>query len=110
MSQNSRNLNCTKQFATHPNPREIYEAKLIQQGTIDQAHAHAVSTDLNTRLETYFEAAKKQEKVNVTNFLGDLWKDFSRGKEEDFEYSPVTGVPEKRLLELGKKLATTSGR
>lgn len=95
-----------KAIATHPNPREIYEAKLIQQGTIDQAHAHAVSTDLNTRLETYFEAAKKQEKVNVTNFLGDLWKDFSRGKEEDFEYSPVTGVPEKRLLELGKKLAT----
>ena len=95
-----------KAIASHPNPKEIYERTLIEQGVIDTQYVAAVSSELNGRLDSYFESAKKQEKVNVTNFLGDLWKGFVKAKFSDFDSSPQTGVDKKILLELGKKLST----
>lgn len=93
-------------IAKHPNPREIYEAQLLSQGVISQADADSVTKNLVTHLDARFEESKKQEKVNVTNFLGDLWQGYSKAKEVDLESSPITGVPKERLLELGRKLAT----
>jgi len=95
-----------KLIAKHPNPREIYEKQLIEQGVITKADADAVTQNLTEVLDERFEASKKQEKVNVTNFLGDLWKGFVRAKEEDLTTSPLTGVPVEKLRELGTKLAS----
>ncbi len=93
-------------LAKHPNPREIYRDQLIKEGVIDEEFDESVKNELNTKLDDRFEASKKQEKVNVTNFLGDLWKDFDYATEEDFKESHVTGVPKEKLIELGKKLTT----
>lgn len=93
-------------LAKHPNPREIYRDQLIEEGVIDEAYDKKIKDELNNKLNDRFEASKKQEKVNVTNFLGDLWKDFDYATEEDFKNSHVTGVPKDKLIELGKKLAT----
>lgn len=95
-----------KALAKHPNPRDIYRDQLIKEGVIDEAYDEKLKSELNTKLDERFEASKKQEKVNVTNFLGDLWKDFDYGTLEDFKESRVTGVPKEKLIELGKKLAT----
>lgn len=93
-------------IAKHPNPREIYQQQLLEQGVIDQAHADSLTKELNENYDQHFEAAKSQEVVNVTNFLGDLWSEYTYGKLEDFKQSPETGVAKEILLELGKKLAT----
>jgi len=93
-------------LAKHPNPREIYRDQLIKEGVIDDEFDESIKNELNTKLDDRFEASKKQEKVNVTNFLGDLWKDFDHATEEDFKESHVTGVPKQKLIELAKKLTT----
>jgi 2-oxoglutarate dehydrogenase E1 component len=95
-----------KLIAKHPNPREIYEKQLIEHGVITKADADAVTSNLTEVLDERFETSKKQEKVNVTNFLGDLWKGFVRAKEVDLTTSPLTGVPVEKLRELGTKLAS----
>jgi 2-oxoglutarate dehydrogenase E1 component len=95
-----------KAIAKHPNPREIYQSQLIEEGVIAESDAKELSQNLNDTLNERFDASKKQEKVNVTNFLGDLWDDIGYAEEEDFEQSPETGVSEKKLKELGTKLAT----
>ncbi len=95
-----------KAIAKHPNPREIYQQQLIEEGVITQEDADELKERLNVTLNERFDASKKQEKINVTNFLGDLWKDIGYAKAEDFEKSPNTGVSEKKLRELGAKLAT----
>lgn len=95
-----------KAIAKHPNPREIYQQQLIEEGVITQEDADELKERLNVTLNERFDASKKQEKINVTNFLGDLWKDIGYAKAEDFEKSPNTGVSEKKLRELGTKLAT----
>ena len=93
-------------ISKHLNPRDIYRNQLIDEGVIDEAHDEQIKSELNTKLDERFEASKKQEKVNVTNFLGELWEDLSYGTAEDFENTHLTGVPKKRLEELGKKLAS----
>lgn len=95
-----------KAIAKHPNPREIYQSQLIEEGVIAENDANELSTKLNHTLNERFDSSKKQEKINVTNFLGDLWDDIGYAEEEDFLQSPETGVSEKKLKELGTKLAT----
>jgi len=95
-----------KALASHPSPYEIYNKELIQSGVIDQAHADGLSKQLTSSLDERFDASKKKEKVNVTNFLGDLWDGYDYAEDSDFDQSPETGVAKKKLLELGQKLAT----
>ena len=95
-----------KAIADHPNPREIFEKQLIEEGVITKDDADKLTKNLNETLNERFDESKKQQKINVTNFLGDLWDNIGYAKEEDFDQSPETGVSEKKLLELGKKLAT----
>ncbi len=94
-----------KALSKHPNPREIFRDQLIEEGVIDKKFDDALKKRLDDKLNDRFEASKKQEKINVTNFLGDLWKDMGYATEDDFKQSHVTGVPKDRLIELGKKLA-----
>ncbi len=94
-----------KALSKHPNPREIFRDQLIEEGVIDKKFDDALKKRLDDKLNDRFEASKKQEKINVTNFLGDLWKDMGYATEEDFKESHITGVPKDRLIELGKKLA-----
>lgn len=95
-----------KALASHPSPYEIYTKELITSGVIDQAHADELAQQLTNTLGERFDASKKKEKVNVTNFLGDLWDGYDYAQDADFDASPNTGVDKKKLLELGKKLAT----
>jgi 2-oxoglutarate dehydrogenase E1 component len=57
-------------------------------------------------LDEAHEDSKKHTKAVVLNFLENTWKGFRHGKKEDFLSSPETGVSKKKILELGKKLAT----
>src|SRR5690606_4211125 len=57
-------------------------------------------------LQDRLDEAKQREKAVTTDFLEDEWKHMRKSTDKDFEKSPVTGYPKKKLLELGKKLAT----
>ena len=95
-----------KALASHPSPLEIYEKELIDQGVITTEDAKRLSSELTSTLDERFDASKKKEKVNVTNFLGDLWDGIDYSRPEDFEKSPNTGVSKDKLIKLGQKLAT----
>ncbi len=95
-----------KKIAEHPNPREIYKAELLENGTITEAFDEQLRKDLHDKLDKGFEAAKKKDKVIVRNFLHEMWKDFQPAEPEDL-FKPVdTTIPKKKVIELGKKLAT----
>lgn len=95
-----------KKIASHPNPREIYKKQLIEAGVIDEAFDKALVEELNGILDKNFEAAKKEEKVTVQNFLKDLWNGFKHATEEDMYKDVDTKLPQKNIIELGKKVAT----
>ncbi len=95
-----------KALAKHPTPLEIYTKELVYQGVITDDEIKQLNDELTNQLDTRFDASKKKEKVNVTNFLGDAWEGIGYAKQADFESSPKTAVSKEKLVELGTKLAT----
>ncbi|RFC54492.1 2-oxoglutarate dehydrogenase E1 component [Brumimicrobium aurantiacum] len=93
-------------ISKHPNPREIYKSQLIEEGVIDEAYDKKIKEELTGKLDSKYEASKKEDKVSVTNFLDDSSTDFESATEEDFQKVIDTKFPKEKLVELGKKLAT----
>jgi 2-oxoglutarate dehydrogenase E1 component len=95
-----------KAIGKHLNPRDIYLSKLIGEKVITNADAKAIQKEFDTQLQDYLSDAKQIEKASVTHFLKYTWKDYSYCKPGEFDKSPATGYDKKKLLALGKKIAT----
>ncbi|MES2628133.1 MAG: 2-oxoglutarate dehydrogenase E1 component, partial [Bacteroidota bacterium] len=93
-----------KAIAAHPNPRDIYRDKLIEDGTIDAAWAKNLDDKFREMLTGEFEESKKIENAHIEPFLKYLWKDFKKATPKDFVKSPETGVDKKTLTKIGEKL------
>ena len=93
-------------IAKHPNPKDIYFEQLHTEGIINEADANAMEENYAAFLETEFTESRKNEKALVYDFLSETWAGFRHGLAKDFEKSPATSVPLKKLMELGKKLSS----
>lgn len=93
-------------IAKHPNPKDIYLKQILAEGMISEDMAKKIEEDYNAFLEGEFENSHMNEKAVVWNFLGKDWEGFRDSEAADFKTSPDTGVDKKKLLELGRKLAT----
>jgi 2-oxoglutarate dehydrogenase E1 component len=93
-------------IAKHPNPKEIYLKQILAEGSVSEADAKKVEEEYNSYLEAEYEAARKNEKAFVWNFLGKVWEGYRSSRTEDFASSPGTGVDKDTLLDLGRKLST----
>ncbi len=93
-------------IAKHKNPGELYLDRLIPQGVITKEEADKLVAGYQEFLDTEYNESSKQTKATVFDFMKEEWKDLKRATRTDFEASPETGIPKKKLLELGRKLAT----
>ena len=94
-----------KIIAKHPNPRNIYLEKLINEGIIDEKYGVKLQEDLIKVLDKKFEESKTISKSLIKNFLEDTWKDFRKSESIDFVESPDTSYNKKNLLSLANKLS-----
>jgi 2-oxoglutarate dehydrogenase E1 component len=91
-------------IAKHPNTREIYSAKLIQDGIFSSDDVKGAITDFDQILEQKLELAKTSKKVKIQRFLNDLWKDIRHSSNDDFTTSPNTGVDNKSIQRISEKI------
>jgi len=91
-----------KAIAKHKNPRDIYGARLIAEGVIDEAYVKKLETDYKTNLEEELETSRKQDKTVITEFMEDAWKGFSRAEEDKMLEAVDTSYPRKKLAEITK--------
>lgn len=92
-----------REIAKHPNPKEIYAKKLIEEGTFTSEEISALEKSIKEDLEKNLEAARKVEKAKVTSYLQGPWKGVQMAGENDFDESPNTAIDEKLFLDLAKK-------
>ncbi len=92
-----------KEIAKHPNPREIYSKKLIEEGSFNEAEIKALEKDYKEHLETELTEARKVEKAKITSYLQGPWKGVQMAGDSDFDQSPETAVKKELFLELAKK-------
>ena len=93
-----------KIIANHPNPREIYLKKLIDENVVNIEEGNQMEKEFDDMLQERLNDAKQIQKAKITNFLEDVWTGFRKSSPKDFENSPSTSVKESKLIELAKKM------
>lgn len=88
-----------RKISTHPNPRDIYAKKLIEEGIYSQEEIKQVEKDYFEILETKFSISDPNAIVRIQQFMKNEWKGFRYSKPEDFDKSPDTSV-ERELLDF----------
>jgi len=86
-----------KAISKHPNPRDIYAQKLIQQGVIDAQYVGTLEVEYKAQLEEKLEDARKEKNTVITPFMQDEWQNFNRVAEDQMAIDIVTAVPAQLL-------------
>lgn len=95
-----------KAIAKHPNPRDIYMNKLIDEGVIEKEYAQQTLKEFDNMLQGQFDESKKIKKAKVTHFLEAEWSHLTKAKYPGVLKTPKTAVNKKSLISLGERLAT----
>jgi len=95
-----------KAIEVHPNPREIYLTKLLDEGAISEEMGKEMEQDFRKMLQGKLEEAKSEEITIITPTFQGAWKGLRFSKQHDFIRSPETGLLEDILIELGIKMTS----
>ncbi|MBR9758628.1 MAG: 2-oxoglutarate dehydrogenase E1 component [Algicola sp.] len=95
-----------KAISKHKNPRDIYAAKLIAQGVIDEAHVQELEAAYKAKLEENLEDSRKQEKTVITPFMQNEWEDYITVEEDKMLKSVNTTYPVADLEHIANVIST----
>ncbi|MCF7804411.1 MAG: 2-oxoglutarate dehydrogenase E1 component [Candidatus Marinimicrobia bacterium] len=92
----------------HPDPREIYNNKLLEAGTVEKGIAEEMEEEFRQMLEEHLSEAKEDKQIGppFTDDALSSCEDQRRPQEKSLTSSPETGVDESTLLSLGEKIFT----
>lgn len=95
-----------KIIQNHPNPRQLYVNKLVEQGSITSDQAKEMEKDFKALLENMLNEAKQTEKAKITSFLEGQWKGVKMAEKNAFDQSPKTAVDKKTFLDIANKIVS----
>lgn len=95
-----------KAIASHPNPREIYNQKLLSAGSVEADLAKEMEKEFRGLLQQKLETAKASEPSPVNSFIKNTWDGYHAAGEKDFAKQPDTSVNKKLFLSLADKLTS----
>jgi len=93
-----------KAIAKHSNPRDIYAAKLIAEGIIDDTYVKQLEADYKASLEEELEDSRKEDKTVITPFMADAWKGFENVREWEMMDAVDTTFDKKKLTAIAKNI------
>ncbi len=93
-----------KAIAKHPNTRDLYADKLIDEGILSKDDVKLAIKDFNEILEEKFEKSKKIKRVHIKQFLEEDWGDYSYPEKDNFFEKVNTKVNKEKLLKLANKI------
>jgi 2-oxoglutarate dehydrogenase E1 component len=95
-----------KAIAKHPNPRDIYAKKLLDEGVIDANYLTNSISEFKNFLESKYQEAKKSSTSKVREFMQDTWAEFTRKGLEEMLISENTTFSSNKLKEIAKVVST----
>jgi len=93
-----------KAIAKHKNPRDIYADELIAKGIITQADIKQLEKEYKDSLELDLQDSRKIEKTEITPFMQDEWKGFSRVDESEMMKDVPTAVSAEVLTQVAQAI------
>lgn len=91
-----------KAIEKHPNPREIYNQKLLESGDVDANLAKEMERDFRQMLQERLNEAKQETRSDVKPIFEGSWKGFRFGTAGDEFKKAETAVSEDVLMKVGK--------
>lgn len=70
-----------KAIAKHKNPRDIYAERLMNEGVVDESYVKHIEAAYKEQLEEKLEDSRKEDKTEITAFMQEEWKGFTRVTE-----------------------------
>ncbi len=95
-----------KAIAAHPNPREIYNEKLLKQGKVEANLVKEMEKSFKEMLQKSLDVARTEKKSKIGSFREGSWKGIRTAGKNDFDQSPETGVNKKILLDIGNRITS----
>ncbi|WP_430467312.1 2-oxoglutarate dehydrogenase E1 component [Winogradskyella ouciana] len=94
-----------KAIAKHKNPKDIYAAKLIAEGIVDEGYVKHIEARYKAKLEENLEDSRKEDKTEITAFMQEEWKGFVRVDEDEMMKTVDTTVSKKLLTDVTKVIS-----
>ncbi|MET6989101.1 2-oxoglutarate dehydrogenase E1 component [Sediminicola arcticus] len=91
-----------KAIANHQNARDLYAAKLIAEGIIDDSYVPKLEEEYKAALEEDLEDSRKLDKTVITPFMADEWSGFEAVQEDEMMKPVDTTFDKKKLTEIAK--------
>lgn len=96
-----------KAIEKHLNPREIYNQKLMEQGSVDANLAKEMEKNFRALLQERLNEAKEDKTYSaVHNVFGGAWKGLELAKPGALAIPVETKVSSKTLLAIAKEIST----
>ncbi|MBT0810954.1 2-oxoglutarate dehydrogenase E1 component [Litoribacter ruber] len=93
-------------ISKHPNPREIYNKRLLERGDIDAKLAKQMDKEFRQLLQDRLNMVKEQPLPYKFTQFEQEWQSLRRSKPEDFEQSPETYVSQEAIDKVAEALTT----
>lgn len=95
-----------KAISKHQNPKDIYEAKLLAEGTIDENYVKSITDEFKAMLNEEFEKSKQDDVSKVREFMQSTWSGFVRQQLESMLQPEDTTYSVESLKDIAKVVST----
>lgn len=95
-----------KAIEKHPNPREIYNKKLMDNGTVDANLAKEMEKDFRNLLQERLNESKQSNVYEPNPMYSGSWSGLRSSTPEDFEQPSQTAVSRDTLLSIAETITS----
>jgi 2-oxoglutarate dehydrogenase E1 component len=93
-------------ISRHPNPRELYNKRLIERGDVDAELAKSMDKQFRDLLQDRLNQVKQKPVPYIYQKMEKEWLELRRSKPEDFDKSPDTFINQAVIDKVGNALTT----
>ncbi|MCH7783992.1 MAG: 2-oxoglutarate dehydrogenase E1 component [Bacteroidetes bacterium] len=93
-------------IAKQPNPRDIYNDKLITEGVINENYTANLILEYKELLEKEFDKSKEDSASKVKPFMDNIWSGFMQQDLDGLLLSVGTKYPKKKLEKIAEIVST----
>ena len=93
-------------ISKHPNPREVYNKRLIERGDVDAELAKSMDKSFRSNLQDRLNLVKQNPLPYQYQQMEKEWKELRRSTPADFNKSPKTGIKQETIDKVAKALTT----
>lgn len=91
-------------ISKHPNPREVYNKKLIERGDVDAKLAKGMGKEFRSLLQDRLNMVKQQKLPYQYQPMEEEWRSLRKSEPKDFEKSPDTAIKASVVKQVGEAL------